>query len=271
MSRRPRKERGAPARGLTPVYEGPEVLSALLERAGSPFGVDEVAARFAAAIGAGETRASVIPSLFEEEPRFATPDDARRLYANLFGLWGRVADGRGPHDDAPAVVREASPSPSPSLEPSLLPERGAVGGNSPTADVVDGVWRRLAAATEHDVRRLRDRFTNTQPELGAWLEELSLPEGIVVVVHELAFETWAIFDQCFGERLGVAPWGELRALEREPPALEAEHPALAAYVSEQLDNLGDEDPNFGAAERAHVERTMATLAAALSGAVAEPS
>lgn len=267
MTRPRRKGRGAPAGGVAAVYEGPEVLSALLERAGSPFGVDEVAARFAAAIAAGELRSSVIPSLFEEEPRFATPDDARRLYANLFGLWGRIADGRGPHDDAPAVAPEPTPPP----DPSLLPERGAVGGTSPTADVVDAVWRRLAAAPEREVRRLRDRFANAQPELGAWLDELSLPDGIVPAVHELAFETWAIFDQCFGERLGVAPWGELRTLEREPPPLEADHPALAAYVSEQLDNLGDEDPNFGAAERAQVERTIATLAAALAGAVSEPS
>ena len=80
-----------------------------------------------------------------------------------------------------------------------------------------------------------------------------------------------MFDQCFGERLGVAEWNELRGLEREPPPLETHHPALAAYVSEQLDNLGDEDPNFGATERAQVERAVSTIAAALAGAVAEPS
>ena len=77
--------------------------------------------------------------------------------------------------------------------------------------------------------------------------------------------------QAFGERLGVAAWAELRELEREPPPLEADHPALAVYVSEQLDNLGDDDPNFGASERAQVERALATVAAALSGAVREAS
>ena len=80
-----------------------------------------------------------------------------------------------------------------------------------------------------------------------------------------------MFDQAFGERLGVAEWSELRALEREPPPLEVDHPALAAYVSEQLDNLSEEDPNFGASERAQVERALAGLAAALAGAVSEPS
>lgn len=262
MSRRPRRDPSA--KGISAVYEGPEVLGALLERAGSPYDVDEVAARFTAAVAAGEPRAAVIPSLFEEEPRFATPEDARRLYANLFGLWGRIAEGRGPHDDAPMVL-DAPPEPPP------MPERGSVAGSSPPADVVDGTWRRLAAASEREVARLRDRFANTQPDLGAWLGELALGDSAASALHELTFETWAMFDQSFGERLGVAPWAELRGLEREPPPLEADHPALAAYVSEQLDNLGDEDPNFGAAERAQVERALGAIAAALSGAVAEPS
>jgi hypothetical protein len=262
VSRRPRKEKAAP-RGLTPIYEGPEVLGALLARAGSPFDVDEVAARFTAAIAAGESRAAVIPSLFEEEPRFASPEDARRLYANLFGLWGRIADGRGPHDDAPVVVPEPP-------APPAMPERGSANGCSPTSDIVDAMWRRIAAAPEREVQRLRDRFANSQPELLAWLDELVLPDAILPAVHELAFETWAMFDQCFGERLGVAAWSALRSLEREPPPLEADHPSLAAYVSEQLDNMGDEDANFGAAERAQVERALAAAVAALSDAVAEP-
>jgi hypothetical protein len=262
VTRRARKD--PLARGLTPVYEGPEVLAALLAKAGSPFDVDEVSGRFAVAIASGENRSAVIPSLFEEEPHFATPEDARRLYANLFGLWGRIAEGRGPHDDAPEVVPEPTPPPT-------LPERGTVSGCSPPSDFVDGVWRMLAALPDRELRRLRDRFANTQPEVSAWLEEQPVADSAVAPIHELAFETWAMFDQCFGERLGVAAWDELRTLEREPPPLETEHPALATYVSEQLDNLGDEDANFGATERAQVERAIATIAAALTSAVAEPS
>ena len=55
-----RKEKGPPARGITPVYEGPEVLAVLLERAGSPFDVEEVSSRFAAAIAADEPRAACV-------------------------------------------------------------------------------------------------------------------------------------------------------------------------------------------------------------------
>jgi len=266
VSRRPRK--GAAPPGLSPIYEGPEVLSALLAKAGSPFDVDLVAARFAAAIEGGEPRAVVIPSLFEDEPHFDTPEDARRLYANLFGLWGRIVEGRGLHDDAPALVPDPAP-PAPPVAP--LPERGSGAGSSPPSDVVDGVWRQLAAASHRDVQRQRDRFSNTQPELWAWIEELQLEDSALSATFELSFETWAMFDQAFGERLGTAEWSELRELEREPPPLEADHPALAAYVSEQLDNLSEEDPNFGASERAQVERALATIAHALAAAVREPS
>jgi hypothetical protein len=261
VSRRPRKDASI---GITPIYEGPEVLAALLMKAGSPYDEEEVAARFAAAIAAGEPRAAVIPSLFEDEPRFATPEEARRLYGNLFGLWGRITEGRGLHDDAPEVV----PLDASTAE---LPERGSGAGSSPPSDVVDGVWRQLASVPPRELQRQRDRFANMQPELGAWLDELALADSAITAIHGLAFETWAMFDQAFGERLGIAEWSVLQSLEREPPPLEADHQALAAYVSEQLDNLSDEDPNFGASERAQVERALATVTAALSAAVMQPS
>ncbi len=88
---------------------------------------------------------------------------------------------------------------------------------------------------------------------------------------DLAFETWAMFDQAFGDRLAAVDYRDLRELEREPPPLQETQPALAAYVAEQLDNLADEDPGFGLAERAQVERVIAAATAALADAVRQPS
>jgi phospholipase/lecithinase/hemolysin len=90
-----------------------------------------------------------------------------------------------------------------------------------------------------------------------------------LAAHDLVFETWAMFDQAFDDRLGDVEWKELRELAAEPPALESVQPALAAYVAEQLDNLEDEEPAFGAAERAQVERVIATACAALARVVAD--
>jgi hypothetical protein len=263
--RRGPKGRGseAPA-GIAPVYEGPEVLDALLARAGSPHDAAAVTDVFRRAQAAGEPRAAVIPGLFPDEPHFATPEDARRLYSNLFGLWARLSAGLGPHDDAPEV------SPEPAAVESELPERGAVPGLTVPADVVDEVWRYLAAAPFREVQRRRDRFQNVQPDLGAWLDATPLPESGALAALDLAFELWAMFDQAFGDRLGVVEFGVLRTLQKEPPPIQEAQPAIAAYVAEQLDLIADEDPTFGEAERAQVERTVAALVAALGEAVREP-
>jgi hypothetical protein len=249
---------------LATVYEGPEVLTALLQRAGSPHGAEEAAELFARAHDRGEPRSAVIPALFPEEPRFEGPDAARRLYANLFGLWARVAAGLGPRDDAPAVAPEAAPPPP-------LPPRGAVAGDTVPGDLVEAVWRQLAALPAREVRRRRDRFENVQPDLVGWLDATPLPDAGGVAAGDLLFEAWVMLDQAFGERLGAVAHRELREIEREPPPLEATQPAIAAYVEEQLDNLADEDPAFRAEDRARVERVLAVAVSALTDAVREPS
>jgi hypothetical protein len=264
VTSRKRGKGGDGPAGIVPAYEGPEVLTALLATAGSPHGAAEVADAFAHAQAKGEPRSAVIPALFPEEPQFESPDAARRLYANLFGLWARLAAGLGPHDDAPEVVAEPPPPPP-------LPPRGIATGNGLAADVVEAVWRHLAAAPPSEVQRRRDRFQNVQPDLAAWLDATPLPEEGAAAVLDLAFEAWAMMDQAFDERLRAVEWKELRALEDEPPPLETSQPAFAAYAAEQLDILADEDRGFGAAERAQVEKVIGAAVAALTRAVREPS
>ncbi len=234
-----KRDGGPPSPVIAHVYEGPEVLSSLLARAGSPHDAAAVADTFARAQAAGEPRASVVPALFPDEPKFDSPEAARRLYGNLFGLWDRLAAGLGPHDDAPEVVVEPPPPPP-------LPERGAAPGRG-------------------------DRYQNVQPDLAAWLESAPLPETGALAALDLVFEAWAMFDQAFGDRLGAVEWKELRALEQEPPPAEESQPAIALYAAEQLDIQADEDPAFGDPDRAQVEKVFATAVAALTRAVHEPS
>ena len=80
------------------------------------------------------------------------------------------------------------------------------------------------------MQRRRDRYANVQPDLYGWVDAVELPEGATFAVHDLVFEAWAMFDQAFGDRLEAVSFRELRALEEEPPELEAEQPALAAYI-----------------------------------------
>jgi hypothetical protein len=263
MTRRRGGGSGAPG-GLPPVYEGPQVLTSLLTLAGSPHTAEEVAEAFARAQRSGEPRSSVIPTLFPAEPRFASPEAARRLYANLFGLWARVEAGLGPLDDAPEVVPE-----SPAR--TELPARGTHAGPELGRDLVEAVWTHLGDLPPRDLQRFRDRYSNAQPDLVAWLEALPVPGDAAAAASDLAFEAWAMFDQAFGDRLQPVDWKDLRALEKEPPPLDIEQPALAEYVEEQLETLAAEDPAFRDEERAQVERALATAVAALGDAVQEPS
>jgi hypothetical protein len=137
--------------------------------------------------------------------------------------------------------------------------------------VVEAVWRNLAAAPPRETQRRRDRFQNVQPDLAAWLDAAPLPEPGALAALDLSFELWAMFDQAFGDRLAAVDFHALKGLEAEPPPPEDAQPAVAAYVAEQLDNLADEDAAFGASERAQVERTIATVVAALGRAVRAPS
>src|SRR5512141_2456226 len=112
MPRRPKRpDDDATDAGIPRVYEGPAVLSELLARAGSPYPADEVAKRFRRAQAEGAERSEAIPSLFPSEPRFESPDAARRLYSNLFGLWKRVAAGLSASDDQPVAPPGGSARP----------------------------------------------------------------------------------------------------------------------------------------------------------------
>ncbi|HTT71648.1 MAG TPA: hypothetical protein VMG32_10525 [Anaeromyxobacteraceae bacterium] len=252
---------GSSEEGWAQVYEGPAVLSDLLGRAGSPHRAEEVAERFQRAQGSGEDRSDVIPALFPEEPRFSSPDEARRLYGNLFALWERVGADLSVSGDEPSAEPER-PRP-----PPALPPRGAAHGSELTGALIDAVWKHLDALSERDRRRLRDRFESAQPNLSAWQQGLLLPDEAVPAAQDLAFETWAMFDVAFGDRVETVEFRDLRGLWDEPLPLEASQPALAAYVAEALDLVAEEDPAFGASARAQVERVIATVASALAGAL----
>ncbi len=264
MSRR--RGPGPEGTAIPAVYEGPEVLTALLQKAGAAVTAEEVAERFRSAQAAGEPRSSVIPTLFPAEPRFDAPDDARRLYGNLFGLWGRLAAGLGALDDTPEVAGAGEPE-----VPGAFPERGSQPGDLLSPELVEQVWKALADSPPRDLQRLRDRFANVQPDLLAWVESLPLPDQAALALQDLAFEAWAMFDQAFGERLGTVAFRDLRELEKEPPPVGQVQPALADYATEQLDLAAEEGPGLDAAARAEVERAVASVASALTAAVVEPS
>src|SRR6476661_557119 len=86
-------------------FEGLEVLGELLALAAADLDPEEVVERFRQAQARGEPAQAVIPTLFEEEPRFPDPEYARMLYQNLLGLWDVLAAG----EEVETVKKERPP------------------------------------------------------------------------------------------------------------------------------------------------------------------
>src|SRR5688572_12919776 len=75
-------------------FEGAQVLDGLLELAGASHDSLTVLAHMRQAHAEGRSSQEVIPHLFGREPRFESPELARRLFQNLLGLWDLVEEGK---------------------------------------------------------------------------------------------------------------------------------------------------------------------------------
>lgn len=248
-------------------FEGEAVVSELLERAGCPYGYEDVVFEFRAALEEDPDTppSDIIPLLFEEEePRFRSPEESRRLYANLLGLWDRLRDApRGPlavlQDEAPPATFPAAPE-------------GAAAGTAVPPDYVEWAWRTLTEGTERERTRAEDRLENRQGALADWVrqalsslspesEETAL--GLCVVAHEA-------FLRAFGEgALEAARWQDLEAARRQAEAggLEERQPGLAAYHEDALEEATElEEDALPEEERLTVSRVLAAVRAALTEA-----
>jgi len=141
-------------------FEGAQTLDGLLDLAGSPLDTAGVLARMQAARAEGTAYSDVIPTFFEEEPRFPSPDIARRLYQNLLGLWDLVEEGKAVRlDDGPRPPRpkKVKPSPPPPFHPG-----------EPSAEFIESAWRYLED-DEKSRTRLTHAFENRQDAMRARL------------------------------------------------------------------------------------------------------
>jgi hypothetical protein len=245
--------KGPRAPDLERFFEGQDALSALLIRAGSTHNASTCEALFAEAAKAGQSPAAVFPTLFKAEPRFASPDDARRLYGNLFGLWDLVASGR-------SMPRSAPPAP----EPRPPVERPApMEGDRADARFVEAAWKYLADLPQKEAARLRDRYEETQTHLAEFVREVSPPrEPAADTADAIAFEIWAIHDLAFGPAPRRASQKRLAELHRQPIAPTQE--AIATYAFESLTEAQlDEEQPINEEEKTSIGLIVVTLLAAL--------
>lgn len=215
-------------------YEGEDALGALMRASGGRLGARAIAERFREAISEGGAAGEVIPGLWEGEPRFPSPELALRTYANLLGLWDRLAAGLAP---------EPAPEPAPGprrREPAPAPEPP---GEGPLPDAfVEAAWRYLADLPAREIERLTHRYENLEPDLSEFARLEAGEDAAADDADTLVFELWAMLDL-------ARPRRERRAVSRADLAAAAgssgnPEPVLDRYVDEAVAEaqLDDEAP-----------------------------
>lgn len=202
-------------------FEGAQTLDGLLELSGSPCDTAEVLVRFQAARAEGDASADVIPTLFEDEPRFASPEVARRLYQNLLGLWDLVEEGK------PVRLEEAPREPRPKKVKPLPPVPFAP--EEPGPEFVEAAWRYLED-DEKARTRLHHAFENKQDGLLGALDGAGLTDEGYAAAHHLLFELYAMLE--LGWPAGVA--------SVDPAEVEGDSGAVALPVPAALQAYADE-------------------------------
>jgi hypothetical protein len=252
--KRPRPERAE----LPRHFEGRAKLAKLLEKAGSVVAPDEVAEGFKQAQADKLEPADVMPALFDGEPRFEKPADARALYSNLLGLWDLVASG-AQIDLAAPPPREKVPKAKPLPPPP--PFAGA-----PDAAWVEAAWKSLESCGEGELEKLWHAFENRQDALVLWLESeagsAQLSDAAYGATRDGCFELFAILHR---GRAGGWPRVKPESLEAEP---KAPVPLALTTFAEELcfDVETDEALKLEAKETAAVRRLVTRALAALWGA-----
>jgi hypothetical protein len=207
---------------FTRQFEGAQTLDGLLDLAGSPCDTAEVLARMRAAHAEGRPHSDVIPTLFSEEPRFPSPELARRLYQNLLGLWDLVEEGKavrleeeGPRPPRPKKEKPAQPAP---FHPEV-----------PSGEFVEAAWRYLED-DEKARTRLLHAFENRQDGLLGALDAAGLTDEGYGVARHLLFELHAMLELGWPPGLSFVDPAALEKDSDAPPVPDT----LQTYADEAL-------------------------------------
>lgn len=167
-------------------FEGLDVLDELLSIADAKLNARAVVDRFKDAQERKEEAQRVIPTLFNEEPRFPDPEYARLLYQNLLGLWDAIEAGEPLEEkkaDRPKREKKKKLEPPPPFE-----------AHGPDTEWVEGALRYLQHLDEREMDRLVHSFENRQDALLQYLEEQQLSEEAWGTARSLLFELFAFIE-----------------------------------------------------------------------------
>lgn len=205
-------------------FEGAATLQRLLAASGTLADVDDVADAFKKAAAAGVPPSVVITALWEDEPTFASPDEARQLFSNLLGLFELLAAGENVDLKLGAPQRLAKRAKAPKPEP--------LGGEAPTERFIEAAWRYLDDHPK-ERERLSHAFENRLDNLLQWLELEDLPDDAFGLARQLLFDLFAFSELAGRPVLSVAlPTGT---------SSQTLNPALATWVDEAVTEASTDD------------------------------
>lgn len=206
-------------------FEGQEVLQKLLTDSGSIVDVEDVAGAFTKAVKDGVPAPVVIQALWDDEPRFNSPDEAARLFGNLLGLYELIAAG-GKIDlksKMAKVKREKAQRPEP------------FGKAEPDDTFIEAAWRYFDDFPK-ERQRFEHAFENRQDALVSWLDGSGLEDAGFALARHLTGEVFAMLE--LGGR-------EVATIHEEmipaTASLEGLPKALGEWIEESLFEAGSDD------------------------------
>lgn len=230
-------------------FDGRAELDALLAKSGALGDTEDVVGAFKQAVAKGVPPQPVIMALWQDEPEFASPDDAEKLFSNLLGLYELVASGAS-FD----VSAQSSVAPS---KRQRAPAPDALTG-APDDAWLESAWRYLDDAPK-ERERLGHAFDNRQDSLVSVIDASELSDAGFAFVRELSFEVFAMLE--LGGR-------KLRTVHEEdvPEAVEddALPESLRRWIDDALVEAEDADEHpLPEAEHPDVRDLSLRVAAAL--------
>jgi hypothetical protein len=211
-------------------FEGNAVLNELLAQAGSLADAQDVYGAFVEAVQINAPPAAVIEALWEDEPRFASPQIAKRTFSNLLGLYDAVLAG------SPKEALGLASSPKKHTRRIELPEPLVNGDITPAQ--LDAYLQYLDDRQQERTRLLH-QFDNT------WNEPLALLEAEVE-----SDEVWGVLIAIGGTLYAVSQLAKLPPRHTRTFLLEdtGQLPdAIVDYVEDTLAGSGLDDVALEAA------------------------
>lgn len=229
-------------------FEGRVVLEKLLAASGTVADAEDVAGAFEKAVKEGVPAPVVIQALWEDEPRFESPDDAARLFGNLLGLYELIAEGKTIDLSAPGakVKREKATRPEP------------FGEEGPSDAFIESAWRWFDDFPK-ERQRFEHAFENRQDALISWLDDAGLDDAGFALARHLVGEVFAMLE------LGGVKVDSLdETMLPKKGSLDALPKALSEWIDESLfEASSDEQEPMPEAQVNKVREVVARAAQAM--------